>query len=282
MKEQALSDSGAMSDDVQIKIAQLVGAHWIMLGSVTPDGQGYILTARAIDSTSAQIAFADSVKAGAPDQLSAAARQLARKLQDKLVGGSTAKSSGDAVGDFDVKMIKEMGRQFARLIAARFPKVEGRLKEVLPNNTSSCRFNDVSRVFANQRFLIVGNDSVTEQQLEKGIFVVKSISATGCSGRYKSGGMDEIVDNDVIKSVPLKIGMDPLRVGPGADPEMGKLFSDEGRDSLKNQAAVELSEEPQVTLVGSISGGRGHRNIEVQALEKGGEIIQKWDLVGTF
>src|SRR5205823_4072355 len=38
MKEQALSQSGAMSDEVQIKVAQLVGARWIVVGAVQKKG----------------------------------------------------------------------------------------------------------------------------------------------------------------------------------------------------------------------------------------------------
>src|SRR5437773_922746 len=44
MKEQALSQSGVMSDEVQIKMAQLVGARWIAVGSVQKKGKSYILS----------------------------------------------------------------------------------------------------------------------------------------------------------------------------------------------------------------------------------------------
>jgi Curli production assembly/transport component CsgG len=283
MKEQALANSGAMSDEVQIKLAQLVGARWLLLGALQAEGRGFIVSGRAIDSSTAQIAFADSVKVATADQLSAGARQLARKLQDKLTGSKSAQTSGEAVGDFDPAQIKEAARQLARLLAVRFPKVQGKLKEVLPNGTSSCRFADPRQAFVNQRFIIGGIDSVTGQAQEKGIFLLKVLDEKGgCSGRYKSSGADEISDGDTISSVTLKVSMDPLRAGPGTDPEMGKVFSDESRESLKNQGAFDLTGEAQVALVGSISGSKGHRVIEVQALEKGGAVIQRWDLTGTF
>src|SRR4051794_30999465 len=38
MKEQALSMSGVVSDDTQVKVAQLVGARFIAVGSVQPSG----------------------------------------------------------------------------------------------------------------------------------------------------------------------------------------------------------------------------------------------------
>src|ERR1041385_1479896 len=63
MKEQALSQAGVMSDEVQIKVAQLVGARWIVVGSVTKKGsKGYVLAIRALDSTTAQVAFAQNLK----------------------------------------------------------------------------------------------------------------------------------------------------------------------------------------------------------------------------
>jgi hypothetical protein len=283
MKEQALAQSGMMSDDAQIQIGKLAGARWMVVATVANEGRGLLLSVRAIDSTSAQIAFADSLKLGSSDQLSAGARQLARKLQDKLVGSSTAAAGGEAVGDFDPTLVKEASRQLARLLAVRFPKVEGRLREVVPNGTSSCKFPDWRAEFQNQHFTVAGIDSVTGQELEKGIFLLKVISDKGCSGRIKSSGADEISDNDIIRSQPLKVAMDPLRVGPGTDPAMGKLFSDETAESLKNQAAFVLSPgDAQVQLIGSISGAKGHRIIEVQALEKGGAVLQRWDLTGTF
>ena len=282
MKEQAMAQSGAMSDEVQIKVAQLVGAHWIMIASVQGDGSGQVLSARAIDSSSGNVVFADTLKLANADQFSAGVRQLARKLQDKLVGSDTAGAAADAVGDFDPSLIKEASRQLARLLAVRFPRVEGKLVEVIPNGTASCAFPDWKLLFANERFIVAGMDSVTGQELEKGIFLLKTVSDTGCSGRIKSGGPDEISNGDVLRSRPLKIAMDPLRVGAGTDPAMGKLFSDEARESLKNQAAFDLSGDAQVSLIGSITGGKGHRVIEVQALEKGGAVIQRWDLTGTF
>src|SRR5207244_10408027 len=61
MKEQALAQSGAMSDEVQVELAKLVGARWIAIGAVQMTSRGYSVSLRAMDSTTAQVAFADSV-----------------------------------------------------------------------------------------------------------------------------------------------------------------------------------------------------------------------------
>src|SRR2546425_8032018 len=69
MKEQMLAQSGVMSDEVQIKVAQLVGARYIVLGSVGTKGRSYALSLRALDSTSAQVAFAETLKVGSDEQI---------------------------------------------------------------------------------------------------------------------------------------------------------------------------------------------------------------------
>src|SRR5437763_14834882 len=64
MKEQALSQSGVMSDEVQVKLAQLVGARWIVVGTVQAKGSRYTLSIRALDSSTAQVAFAQNLRIG--------------------------------------------------------------------------------------------------------------------------------------------------------------------------------------------------------------------------
>src|SRR5260370_42279555 len=86
MKEQALSQSGAMSDEVQIKLAQLVGARWIGGGAVQTKGKGLLLSLRARDSSTAQVAFAQNLRVGNEDQIEGGAKRLARTLSEKLIG----------------------------------------------------------------------------------------------------------------------------------------------------------------------------------------------------
>ena len=57
MKEQMLAQSGVLSDEVQVKAAQLVGARYIVLGTVGTKGRSYVVSLRALESTSAQVAF---------------------------------------------------------------------------------------------------------------------------------------------------------------------------------------------------------------------------------
>src|SRR2546430_15675782 len=84
MKEQMLAQSGVMSDEVQIKVAQLVGARFIVLGTVGTKGRSYVVSLRALDSSSAQVAFSESLKVGSDEQVDAGAKQLARRMEEKL------------------------------------------------------------------------------------------------------------------------------------------------------------------------------------------------------
>ena len=82
MKEQMLAQSGVMSDEVQIKVAQLVGARFIVLGTVGTKGRSYVVSLRALDSSSAQVAFSESLKVGSDEQVDAGAKQLARRMEE--------------------------------------------------------------------------------------------------------------------------------------------------------------------------------------------------------
>src|SRR5215468_11872328 len=114
MKEQALAQSGAMSDEVQVKVAQLVGARWIVVGTVGIKGTSPVISLRALDSSSAQVAFSETLRVGTDDQVEAGAKQLARRLADKLLGpsGAAQASAGDeALGDFDAAQVRDSAQE---------------------------------------------------------------------------------------------------------------------------------------------------------------------------
>ncbi|MGZ6123333.1 MAG: CsgG/HfaB family protein, partial [Myxococcales bacterium] len=172
MKEQALAQSGVISDEVQIKVAQLVGARWIALGAVSGKGRGYALSLRALDSSSAQVAFSETLKVGSDDQIEAGAKQLARRMEEKLLGpGAAAQAANDPVGDFDAAQVKDAARELARSLALRFPKLTGKIVNALPNGTASCSF-DSGEPFKGEFFEISGRDEVTEQEARKGWFLL--------------------------------------------------------------------------------------------------------------
>jgi hypothetical protein len=284
MKEQALSQSGAMSDEAQVKLAQLVGARWIVVGALQKKGRSLLLSLRALDSSSAQVAFAQSLKVGTAEQIEAGSQQLARRLEDKLLGpgAGSGQASTNAVGDFDANEVKDGARQLARSLGARLPKLTGRLVNALPDGTSSCAF-DNGQPFAGEMFEVSGKDEVTEQDTKKGYFLLKSFSAKGaCSGRVKRERGAMIVDGDTLTAVPLKISVEALEPGAGVQPELAKLLAEELRAALEGMPQFQLSNDPQITATGRVSGSRGSRSVVLQVVDKSGNVLQKLDQPSSF
>jgi TolB-like protein len=281
MKEQALSMSGAVSDDSQVKVAQLVGARFIATGSVQPSGRSLSLSLQAMDSSSAQVVFADSVTLGTTSQLQAGAKQLALKMADKIAGGTAAAGSTEIVGDFDNAQVKDSARSLARSLAMRFPKLSGQVVESIPDGSLTCSFSG-AQPFPGQFFEIDGKDEVTGQMSRKGFFLLKSTAAGGCSGKAKNDPGAAITRGDQLIGMPLKINVESLEPGPGAQPELAKLLADEIRAALDTVPNFRVASDPQLTAIGRVSGPRGRRNVELQLVDKGGNIVQKVDLPAAF
>jgi len=286
MKEQMLAQSGVMSDEVQIKVAQLVGARWIVLGTVGTKGRSYVISLRALDSTSAQVAFAETLKVGSDEQIEAGAKQLARRLGDKLLGpapanASQAAASTDILGDFDTAQVKDGAQAAARSLALRFQKLTGRILNALPNGTASCSF-DSGEPFKGEFFEISGRDEVTEQEARKGWFLLNSWSRSGCSGRIKREAGGNIEDGDTLTSMPLKISVEAVQPGPGTQPELATLVASELRAALDAMPQFQLANDPQLTATGRVSGPRGRRSIDLQLIDKAGNIVQKLSVPASF
>jgi curli production assembly/transport component CsgG len=285
MKEQMLAQSGVMSDEVQIKVAQLVGARFIVLGSVGTKGRSYALSLRALDSTSAQVAFSETIKVGTEEQIEAGSKQLARKLADKLVGpsggSSQAAASPEVLGDFDAAQVKDGAQAVARSLALRFPRLTGRIVNALPNGTASCSF-DSGEPFKGEFFEVSGRDDVTEQDSRKGYFLLASWSRNGCSGRVKREPGGIIEDGDTLTSLPVKIGVEALQPGPGTPAELASLVATELRAALDSIPQFQLAPDPQLTATGRVSGPRGRRTVELQVIDKTGTVIQKVNVPTSF
>ncbi len=282
MKEQALAQSGVLSDEVQVKVAQLVGARFIVLGTVGTKGTAWVLSLRALDSGSAQVAFSETLRVGSDEQVEPGAKQLARRLADKLLGSSaTAQGPVEVLGDFDAAQVKDSAREVARSLALRFPKLTGTIVNALPNGTASCSFTS-GQPFKGEFFEISGRDDVTEQEARKGWFMLSSWSRNGCSGRIKREAGGVIEDGDTLTSMPIKIGVEAVQPGPGTQPELASLLANELRAALDSMPQFQLATEPQLTATGRVSGPRGRRSVDLQVIDKSGNVIQKVSLPASF
>src|SRR3954468_9258834 len=277
MKEQMLAQSGVMSDEAQVKVAQLVGARWIVLGTVGTKGHSHVVSLRALDSSSAQVAFSQTLKVGSEEQVEAAAKQLAHRLSDKLLGpaaSTSAQVSAEPLGDFDAAQVKDAAQDVARSLAHRFPKLTGRIVNALPNGTASCTFA-AGEPFKGEFFEISGRDEVTEQDARKGYFLLNLWSKNGCSGRVKREAGGIVEDGDTLTSMPVKIGIEAVQPGPGTEPELAGLLASELRAALDAFPQFQVAADPQLTATGRVSGPRGRRSVDLQVVDRNGAVVQK-------
>ena len=119
-------------------------------------------------------------------------------------------------------------------------------------------------------------------EAKKGFFLLKSISSQGCSGKARREPGAAIGKGDQLNAMPLRINLESLEPGPGAQPELAKLLADETRSALDAVPNFRVASDPQLTAVGRVSGGRGHRTVELQVVDKGGNIVQKLELPASF
>ncbi len=284
MREQALAGSGAVGDDVQIKVGKLFGARWVGVVKVRGEGMGYALQIHALETNTGIIAAAESVKVQGVGELEAGAKKLAIMSIDTLVGGKPRVATSGAGVDFDPVQVREAGRGLSHLLATRFPPLEGHIGDTMPTGAATCQLPGHGG-FEGQRFEIVGYDEVTEQNQRKGLFLLTGYSDSLCSGRLKVEHGTAVEEKDKLKSLPIKISLDPLEVGQGAEAEMAKMLFEETKAFLKliPQFDITSTPEAQLTTSARIAGPRGHRTIQVQVMNaKSGAVIRQLDLIGTF
>jgi hypothetical protein len=277
MKEQALSQSGAMGDEVKVKVGQLLGAKWVAAVRVRADGAGVTLQANVLETSSGTVSAAEKVTTNVRE-LEAGARKLATLILNRLTGSTVV------VHDFDPAQVVEAGRGLSRLLAGRFPVLEGKVVDTMPTGTATCQL-PAQGGFEGQRFEIVGYDEITEQNQRKGLFLLTSYDSNLCGGRLKVESGVAVEPKDKLKSLPIKIALDGLEAGEGAEAAMVKQLLEETKAFLKLVPQFELtsSAEAQLTTVARITGPRGKRAIQVQVVNaKTGSTIRQLDLVGAF
>jgi hypothetical protein len=278
MKEQALSQSGAVGNDVQIKVGQLLGAKWVAVVKVKADGGGWALQANVLETNSGAIVAAESVRIANQRELENGSKRLAVQTANRLSGTKVA------INDFDPVMVREAGRGLSQLLSRRLPTLEGRIVEWLPTGTATCQLPHEGG-FEGQRFEITGYDEITEQVRRKGLFLLTAYGSGQCNGRLRVEPGSPVEDKDKLKSLPVKIALEPLERGEGAEAEMARQLFEETKAFLKLQPNFEVTSpaEAQLSTSARISGPRGKRAVQVQIVNvKTGAVIRQLDLVGTF
>ena len=184
-------------------------------------------------------------------------------------------------GNFDPGEVANGARVLARSLALRMPAMTGRVTLALPNDTVNCAFDDGSP-FQGQFFEVRGKDEVTESEVVKGYFLLRTFSRTGCTGRVKREPGANIEEGDQLISMPVKVAVDPIDPGAGADPALAQVLTDEMRAAIGSFPQFTVAKDAQLTALGRVSGSRGRRTITVQLVDKKGVAVQKLEVRASF
>src|SRR5207248_9950272 len=143
----------------------------------------------------------------------------------------------------------------SQLLARRFPPLEGAMVDSLPTGVANCRLPSLGG-FEGQRFEIVGYDKVTEQNQRKELFLLTQYNKSLCNDRLKVEHGTAVEGRDKLKSLPIKIALDPLEVGEGAEAAMARQLLEETKAFLKLIPQFELTTnaEAQLTAQARITG----------------------------
>ena len=185
-------------------------------------------------------------------------------------------------GGTEIRVGDEHGaRLLARSLAMRMPAVTGRVTLALPNDTVNCAF-DGGSPFQGQFFEVRGKDEVTESEVVKGYFLLRTFSRTGCTGRVKREPGANVEEGDQLVSVPVKIAVDPIEPGAGAEPSLAQVLTEETRAAIGSFPQFTVAKDAQLTALGRVSGSRGRRTITVQLVDKKGVAVQKLEVRAAF
>src|SRR6266850_2956358 len=92
----------------------------------------------------------------------------------------------------------------------------------------------------------------------------------------------DLEEGDQLVSMPLKISVEPIEAGAGADAAVAKVLTEETRAALASFPQFTVAQDAQLTALGRVSGTRGRRTMTVQVVDKKGNAVQKLELPGSF
>ncbi len=266
MKELALGQTGAVDEQNAAKVGQLLGAKFLLVGSVSRVAGKQLVQARQIRVETAAAESAQSVSFSDIDDLPEACRDLARRF-----AGGAAAGSVSTFGDFDAKILRETARSLARQIAGHFPVVKGRLVSVLPNGKAGC---DVGPgAFRGELFEVVAFDQISESKKSMGQARIDQLGTHSCQASYKRTS-GPIEDGAEITSQPVALRID-VSAEPAALAPVAAAFKTALADELLGAGSFRATSGDNVSLVakGHLTGKRGARKIEVQIFDRDNGVL---------
>jgi hypothetical protein len=202
IREQALAQSGVVSDESAIKVGAVLGAKLLVVGRLSRLGGLNRLDARLLNSETGQIVAAAHADFKEPANLDLAARDVV----GQLTSAGTAPSASAAAGKtpivapdtaLDPVKMRQAAAEIAQQIGRRFQVIHSHLDSVDEGGRATFHTNGAF-VFRGLHISISGVDSMSGDRELKGYMLVDSTDSGIASGRTTSktepcaGGDDAI------------------------------------------------------------------------------------------
>jgi hypothetical protein len=282
VREQALGQSGVVSDESAIKVGAVLGAKLLVLGRLSRIGSLLRLDARLLDAQTARITATGRSDFTDPVNLDLAAREVVRQLTSTdspatTAGQSTAgkKPTADATtGTGAAGVVVDPGKaqkaaaEIAQLVSRKFQHLHVHLDSV--DEQGRATFNATGQfVFRGMHLSVYGVDSMTGDRELKGYMLVDDAESGVASGPTKSTAEPCARGDDAI-GLPFIASVH----GPSADVTKALTSALNGLPQFASDAPDATRLEVRFDLTGAAIGDR---RLSVRVLDKDANVLATFD-----
>lgn len=285
IKEQALGQTGLISDETAVKVGQVLGARFLILGRLSRLGDIHRLDVRMVDAQTAKIVTSAHSDFKDRSNLDLAAREAVRGLVSPgSTPGAAAASPSAATPDasagkgaakagtpdvvVDAGKARDAAADIAKQISAKFVTLRTKLDSVDDGGRATFP-NGGQFTFPGMGLAIYGTDSMTGERGLKGYMLVQNIDPSMISGRTKPI-TDPCAPGDDAVSLPFRATIH----GPSADATKALSAAINGLQTFNANAKEATPVDVQFDLKGSAVGDR---HLSVRVLDNNANILATYD-----
>jgi hypothetical protein len=191
IREQALGQTGIVSETTAIKVGAILGAKFLVIGRLSRIGDLFRLDARMLDSETARVAAAAHADFRDRVNLDLAAREMVRGLvavpkPPASVGAGTVAAAASSAATIepivDPSHVKDAAADIAQQVGKKFAPFRARLDGVDDVGQATAHTGG-QFAFRGLHLAIYGTDSMTGTRALKGYMLVQTADQNIVSGR---------------------------------------------------------------------------------------------------
>jgi len=259
LQEQALGQTGAVTEASAPELGRLLGAEKLVVGRVSRVGAAWQADVRLVNSASAAVERTGTAQFTLPAQIPLCARQL--------VAGLTGVGSAAA----DPVVVRQLAQEMAQTIASELAPIRARLRTA-DGHMAGFAAPAGRRVFPDRTFANHGNPEFNTEGEAQSFCLTKSVSA----GAITVACTADATEGDELRSTPLSVTVH----GPVAELNEALQASLMGREGF---AAAGTRNTTAITLDISLgTGATGQRRISATVVNAKGASIMALNPLETL